>query len=666
VRALLAARDPSLSATWTRALGERGHEVTRAGAAEALARLADVRPSLLIVERVPGSDDAYALVRRARQAGTRGRLGVILLLHSADAREMSAALEAGADDVLIGPVAADTARAHLAAMEWRLRPPAEPAPTAGAMGMRWEQFGPAPASPPPVALVPSSAAPAPGASRPAQLPDAEVLLAALPEAALVFDDMGLVRAANPAAEHLLAPAGASLRATPLDSLLRGDTAGGALHRRLRERTWEGGVAAERAWARRADGAEFAVELRVARLGGADGSSRWIALLREGDDRDAREAHAREAAKQVAIATLARAVVNDFNNTLAAVGGAVETARRALQAGDQAGVERELAAVRDAARDGARLVRRLRQLAEPPASECRPVDPKVLVQDAATVLRRELPPGVRLEVQLDHADWRVHADPEQVCDLLVALGLNGRDAMPGGGTLRLATSRIGAPQAAGAGGPERPEYVRIDVGDTGRGIAPEHLPRIFDPFFSTKPHGAAGLGLASAYDVLRNHQGGITVDTAPGRGTTVHLFLPRTHAPALALLPADADAPGGGGTILLVDDDPRVRRPLRLALEHCGFRVVEAGDGDEGLDLHAQTPGVRLVVVDHRMPRLSGLEVLAELRRRDPALPVVLVSGHTQAELLGGGAAPRPDAFLRKPFELADLARTVRSLLARAV
>lgn len=665
MKALLAARDPSLAATWTRALGERGHEAVRAGAGEALSLLADLRPSLLIVERIPGSDDAYALVRRARQAGARGRLGVILLLHSADAREMSAALEAGADDVLIGPVAADTARAHLAAMEWRLRPPAEPAPTAGAMGMRWEQLGPAPASPAPVALVPSSPAPQP--PRAAQLPDGDALLAALPDAALVFDDMGLVRAANPAAEQLLAPAGATLRATPLDALLRGDAAaGGALHRRLRERTWDGGVAALRAWARRADGAEFAVELRVARLSGADGSSRWIALLREGDDRDAREAHAREAAKQVAIATLARAVVNDFNNSLAAVGGAVETARRALQAGDHAGVERELAAVRDAARDGARLVRRLRQLAEPPASECRPVDPKVLVQDAATALRRELPPGVKLEVQLNHGDWRVHADPEQICDLLVALGLNGRDAMPGGGTLRLATSRIGAPQPAGAGGPERPEYVRLDVSDTGRGIAPEHLPRIFDPFFSTKPHGGAGLGLASAYDVLRNHQGGVTVDTAPGRGTTVHLFLPRTHAPALALLPPDADGPGGGGTILLVDDDPRVRRPLRLALEHCGFQVIEAGDGDEGLDLHARTPGVRLVVVDHRMPRLSGLEVLAELRRRDPALPVVLVSGHTQAELLGGGAAPRPDAFLRKPFELADLARTVRSLLARAV
>jgi two-component system cell cycle sensor histidine kinase/response regulator CckA len=194
-----------------------------------------------------------------------------------------------------------------------------------------------------------------------------------------------------------------------------------------------------------------------------------------------------------------------------------------------------------------------------------------------------------------------------------------------------------------------------------------LPRIFEPFFTTKEaRRGSGLGLATAYAVLSHHEGGITVESAPGAGSLFQIYFPRTHDVVADATPARAIEPGSGrGTILLVDDEAAVRRPLRQALGLCGFTVIEARDGLEALRLHGRPESAcDLVVLDVKMPGMSGWDVLGELKRRDPRLPVILTSGYTQEDSTPPADAATPDAYIPKPYDLAELTGQVRRLLPR--
>jgi CheY-like chemotaxis protein len=209
-------------------------------------------------------------------------------------------------------------------------------------------------------------------------------------------------------------------------------------------------------------------------------------------------------------------------------------------------------------------------------------------------------------------------------------------------------------------------VRIEVRDTGNGIPADILPRIFEPFFTTKEAGrGSGLGLATSYAVLQQHEGGITVESAPGVGSAFHIYLPRTRDTAIGAVPTVSLEPGtGSGTILLVDDEAAVRRPLRQALGLCGYSVIEARDGLEALRIHAQPDNrIDLVILDVKMPGMSGWDVLSELKRRDPELPVILTSGYTKEDSTPPADGPPPDAFLPKPYDLADLTSQVRRFLS---
>jgi signal transduction histidine kinase/DNA-binding response OmpR family regulator len=670
VTILLAVADPALRRVWEAVAAERGHEIRLAmpGLA-AWQAFQDHRPALVVVERTVASVDAFELARRIRRLAPLPRPGIVILLQSARGGAMVAALKAGADDVLVGGSDPDTARSHLRALEWRFQPPAAARAAHQPAGYRWEELGEVPT----MEEDDAAAVAAPrrrltllksGDHAPPPAPTLTIDL--VPTAALLADAAsGRVSAANALAERLFAREG-GLAGTALDELF----ASGAASLRAAGGAEPGGgaeaatVRLDGLWGRRGDGSEFGCEASA----GPAGADAVLVLVHQTHARERRDSEHRETPKMEAVATLAKGVVNDFNNALAAISGSVEAAQ--LRLAEAGPVRRDLTAALDAARDAARLVRRLRQVADPAPSERRPADPQRLVDEALRVLRRALPGGVALRTRLDHGGWHVHADAEQLADILINLGRNGIEAMPSGGALTIATARILAGQADG-GLPSR-EYVRFDVIDEGVGIAAELLPRIFDPFFTTKaPGGGAGLGLATVYGVLQQHGGGVTVETARGRGTIFHVFVPRSREPARRA-PDDASptapqapraAPGTAGTILLVDDEASVRRPLRLALEHHGFRVVEAADGEEGLAAHASASGlVDLVVVDHHMPRLSGVTVLEELKRRAPALPVVLVSGHSLAEL--GGDTLMPDAFLRKPFELGELVAVVGRLLGR--
>jgi signal transduction histidine kinase/ActR/RegA family two-component response regulator len=492
-----------------------------------------------------------------------------------------------------------------------------------------------------------------------------LVLSALPDAILVLDSLALIRDGNPAAERLFGRPVEQLRSTPLDRLVAfADGSGvGAFLRAGRlngPERWSG------CRGRALDSQEFGCDVTAVSLPSGNGAGRWVVQVMATATRDFQLTQRQESAKMSAVATLAAGIANDFNNALAAISASIEAARLRIISQDRV-PPRELLDVKEATRGAARLVRRLLNFARPSPGIRRPMDPARVVEEASQVLSRDLDPRITLVTRLEHGDWRIRADLEQLTDLLVSLGHNALDAMPGGGVLTLATAR-----AAGAWGqPEAlasKEFVRIEVRDTGRGIPPEILPRIFEPFFTTKESGrGSGLGLATAYAILSQHEGGITVESAPEAGSLFQIFLPRTHEPVAEAPVYRGMEPGvGRGTILLVDDEASVRRPLRQALGLCGYTVLEARDGLEALRLHGQADGhCDLVVLDVKMPGMSGWDVLAELKRRNPRLPVILTSGYTREDSAPPMNASTPDAYIPKPYDLAELTEAVRRLLPSA-
>jgi two-component system, cell cycle sensor histidine kinase and response regulator CckA len=491
-----------------------------------------------------------------------------------------------------------------------------------------------------------------------------LVLSALPEAVLLLDPLGIVREANPAAERLLGRNGDQLRNIPIDRLVTLPGGEGAVATTLRTARPAGPLRWSGCLVQVADGREVAGEVVLAPLTGPGAPGRWIVTLQESGRREFEALQRRESAKMAAVATLAAGIANDFNNALTAINGSIEAARLRIVSQDRA-PPRELLEAKEATRGAARLVRRLLNFARPATGVRRPLDPGEVVEEAAQVLRRDLDARITLVVRTDHADWRFSGDTEQLTDLLVSLGRNAIEAMPGGGVVTLATSRI----VGGAGAPRVVaglDFVRIEVRDTGVGIPAETLPRIFEPFFTTKEAGrGAGLGLATAYAILQQHGGGITVESALGAGSSFQIFLPRTaEEPERSSTVPGTEPSRGSGTILLVDDEGAVRRPLRQALGICGYSVVEARDGLEALRIHEQPDTwIDLVVLDIKMPGMSGWDVLAELRRRSPRLPVILTSGYAQEDTPPADPATVPDAFLPKPYELAELTDLVRRLLA---
>jgi CheY-like chemotaxis protein len=273
---------------------------------------------------------------------------------------------------------------------------------------------------------------------------------------------------------------------------------------------------------------------------------------------------------------------------------------------------------------------------------------------------------------------VRADADQVRQVLINLVMNAAEAAgPAGGEVRVRTDAVeaAAEDAADPGyrlPPEPGRYVRLEVADTGPGIAPGVRARMFDPFYTTKFAGR-GLGLAAVLGIVRAHEGAIRVDTEPGRGTTVRVLWPAGPAAAPAPTPPPAAAarppePAGAAragrkAALIVDDEMYVREVAASTLEEIGFDPLLAGDGAAGVELFRRhRAAVRVAVVDVVLPGLGGEQVVAALREIEPALPVVLISGFTEARLTGPVAGPGVE-FLRKPFHPEELIAAVERVLA---
>lgn len=415
------------------------------------------------------------------------------------------------------------------------------------------------------------------------------------------------------------------------------------------------------WIQRPDDVRHTCDILLTTLSPSARPARWVLSLRDSVEDEARVTRVREIVKLEAMTNLGRHLGNHFNNALTAINGHLEAARALAR--DDAPETAEIAGAYREARRAAWMVRHLLTATEPGTSDLRVVEPGTVIRQCAEAIRRELEPRSRVEIRLEHGDWLITADAQQLCDILLALTQNARDAMPHGGVLQLRTaqSTVESDREVPTEAADR-EFVRLDVVDTGEGIPSEILPHIFEPFFTTKGNAGSGLGLASVYEILKQHQGGVTVESKPANGTAFHFFFPRAAVTDPVEPPRD-EPQSGSETVLVVDDERSVRRIVRKTLEQFGYAVLEAANGEEGIRLFTeQGPRIQLVILDIVMPGISGWDVLRAIKAHRPALPVIVQSGYVVSGNHPEDTPLKADAFLRKPYELAELLQTVRQVL----
>ena len=388
----------------------------------------------------------------------------------------------------------------------------------------------------------------------------------------------------------------------------------------------------------------------------------------------------QAGKLQALGLLAGGIAHDFNNLLTAVQGAAEAAldRLSVRAqADDATLE-DLRTVRDGAGRGQALVRQLLAFGRQQTLQPRVVAVNQAVTDLTGLLRRLLGSQILVEVALEEPGRAARVDPGQLDQVLINLAVNARNAMPGGGTITLRTGHatLVSPQPASAApgadmiAPGR--YVTIAVLDSGCGIPAESLPRLFDPFFTTRRgQGGTGLGLASVHGIIRQSSGYVGVSSVPGGGTCFTVYLPRhvavgplapTNAPVVAPLPAPAR--GSGAWVLLVEDEDPVRRLAARTLRQRGHEVVECESAEAALarlDSDGSWSRLGAVVSDVMLPGLDGPGLLRTVRRHRPGLPAILVSGYADATQRAALAA-EGIAFLAKPYSQKVLAESVAGAL----
>ena len=369
----------------------------------------------------------------------------------------------------------------------------------------------------------------------------------------------------------------------------------------------------------------------------------------------------------AVGRLAGGVAHDFNNLLTTILGYC-----ALLLDEQpadAPTREAILEIRAAGERAANLTRQLLTFSRKDNRQLQVLDVNLVLLDLEKMLRRMIGEDVELEARLSPQALRVRIDRTQLDQVLLNIAINARDAMPEGGTLRVTTEErvLDEGFARTHLGAKPGRYVLIELADDGCGMPIDVLNRIFEPFFTTKETGrGTGLGMSVVYGVVKQAGGYVWVDSAPGRGTTVSVYLPLTDA--LATKPAatpEASARTGRGRILVAEDEPALRGMIRRLLQSRGYDVALAGDGEEALQI-AERDGfaLDLLLTDVVMPGISGFTVMSRLRSVKPDLKVILMSGYNEEKVLQVRDLAPGTAFLSKPFPLDHLLRTIRELLDR--
>ncbi|HEX2582427.1 MAG TPA: ATP-binding protein [Dongiaceae bacterium] len=374
-------------------------------------------------------------------------------------------------------------------------------------------------------------------------------------------------------------------------------------------------------------------------------------------------------KMQAVGLLAGGIAHDFNNLLTAMIGFCDLLLLRHKAGDQSFAD--IMQIKQSANRAANLVRQLLAFSRQQTLQPRVLSLTEILADLVHLLRRLMGETIELSIVHGRDVFPVWADQSQLEQVIVNLVVNGRDAMPDGGelTIRTANVAIKLPQRCGDDVMPPGDYVLVEIEDTGTGIPPDTVGRIFEPFFSTKSPGAGtGLGLSTVYGIMRQTGGYVAVQSEVGKGTIFRLYLPahraREQGPQL-MAPAEEFARdlSGMGTILLVEDEDAVRLFAARALRNKGYRVLEARGGEAALEVaEHQLDEINLVLSDVVMPRIDGPTLIRELRKRRPSLPVVFMSGYAEEDFRRKIDQGEETWFLLKPFTLAQLAQKVKEAI----
>jgi len=379
-----------------------------------------------------------------------------------------------------------------------------------------------------------------------------------------------------------------------------------------------------------------------------------------------EKQLQHAQKMEAIGTLAGGISHDFNNLLQAIMGYTQMLLLDKEREDPE-FER-LSAIEKAANRASELTQQLLTFSRKVESKLRPVNLNQEVRQVEKLLKRTIPRMIDIKLHLDENIRIINADPAQVEQVLMNLGVNARDAMPEGGEIIVETENIILDEeyckthlGAIAG-----EYVLLSVSDTGYGMDKETVEHIFEPFFTTKKIGkGTGLGLAMVYGIVKNHGGYIMCYSEPGEGTTFKIYFPAIKSESVEQEsgPKTEEISGGHETVLLVDDEEGILDIGKGMLERFGYTAIIAESGEKAIEIYkAEKDRIDLVVLDLSMPGMGGHKCLSELREIDPRIKVIIASGYAASgkvkETLECGAA----AFIGKPYQLADMLKKVREVL----
>ncbi len=414
-----------------------------------------------------------------------------------------------------------------------------------------------------------------------------------------------------------------------------------------------------------DGGMITMEVTITPLMEGEKVVGLFGVGRDVTDRKRMESELRQLQKMESVGQLAAGVAHDFNNILTVIQGNTSLL---LANQPEPGQQDLLDQVLDASQRAANLTKQLLAFSRKQVLQRKLMNLNEVSSQMTQMLDRILGEDITLEFQYDTDLPYIKADISMIEQVILNLAVNARDAMPKGGYLRISTEAVAIDAAYCRHQPQATpgEFVRLSVSDTGSGISPENLTLIFEPFFTTKEFGkGTGLGLATVYGIIKQHQGWVEVDSTIGKGTVFRMYLPAVEAAPTgkteALSKSTSPDKKGFETILVVEDDGMVRRMLETMLSMGGYNVLSAASGAEALQVwKTQGSKVNLLLTDMVMPGgITGKELAEELRLERPTLRVLISSGYSSELVSGGEALPPKTWFLAKPYTPSELLQKVR-------
>ncbi len=381
-----------------------------------------------------------------------------------------------------------------------------------------------------------------------------------------------------------------------------------------------------------------------------------------------EKQLRQARKMEAIGTLAGGIAHDFNNILQIINGYADITimDKAKDSSDYSNLQTIL----NASGRAAQLIRQLLLFSRKVETETKVLNPNHEIKQAANILSRTIPKMIKIKTHLSDHLWNIKADPVLIEQVILNLGSNAADAMPSGGDLILKTANIKVTKdtAQDQAGINPGEYVLLMVSDTGQGIKKEIIEHVFEPFFTTKDVGeGTGLGLSSAYGIMKKHNGYIMCNSIIGRGTTFNIYLPAYKERKQQWIEEEIDdtttLTGGTETVFIIDDESTIRAFSTKALGHFGYTVIDCATGEDALGIYLkQYNDIDLILLDIGMPGMGGYKCFEELLKINRSAKIMITTGYAKDEKVKKALAKGAASYLGKPYKLSFLLKSVRKTL----